>query len=94
MRGFIYTLWASLEIEQMSDYTNSKWGQSQVITYIDDMEALFEELTTFPKMGETIGTSHKQTRKIVFKSHVIYYDVSDDNVIILAVLQKNQLSDL
>ncbi len=94
MRGFIYTPRASLEIEQISDYTNSQWGQSQALKYIDDMEALFVQLTIFPDMGEITGVPHEQTQKIAFNSHIIYYDVSDDNVVILAVLHKNQLPDL
>lgn len=93
MRGIKYTPRASLEIEQITDYTDKHWGREQTIKYIDNMEALFVQLTLFPDMGETIGTPSSQTQKIAFQSHIIYYDVSDDNVIILAVLHKNQLPD-
>ena len=93
MRDFIYTPRASLEIKQITDYTDEHWGHEQTIKYINDMEALFVQLTLFPDMGETIETPNAKTQKISFQSHVVYYDISDKNVIILAVLHKNQLPD-
>ena len=93
MRGFTYTPRASLEIEQIAGYTDKHWGQTQAIKYINDMEALFVQLTLFPDMGETTGTPNTQTQKITFQSHVIYYDFSDTNIIILAVIHKNQIPD-
>ncbi len=93
MRGFTYTPRASLEIKQIADYTDKHWGHAQAIKYINDMEALFVQLTLFPGMGETIETPNARTQKISFQSHVVYYDISDTSVIILAVIHKNQIPD-
>ncbi len=84
---------ASIEIAQITDYTASNWGAEQSIKYIDDLEALCHELTLMPNMGVVVGIPHPETRQIPFESHVIYYDVSDEYIDVLAVLHKSQLPD-
>jgi len=93
MRQYRFMPRASIEIAQITDYTNSNWGAEQAIKYIDALEALCHELTLMPRMGVVVGMPHPETRQIPYESHVIYYDMSDEYIDILAVLHKNQLPD-
>ena len=58
------------------------FGEAQADRYLDGLFYLFDLLTDNPDLETAFGQA---VRRIVYKSHVVYYEHSDDEVVIVEV---------
>lgn len=74
-------------------YTFEHWGIAQADAYIDDIEATVDRLRRFPKSGMDCGFLRHGYRRIKIGVHHIYYQVRDDRIEIIRVLDGRQDAD-
>ena len=59
-----------------------RFGEAQADRYLDGLFYLFDLLTDNPRLGTAFGLA---IRRINYKSHVVYYEPSDDEIVIAEV---------
>ena len=70
-------------------YGNEEWGASRADLYLDELDTAMRSLcsnsTRYPEYPETKPTC----RLMPFRSHLIAYEIAENEVLILRVLHKN-----
>ena len=74
---------ARSDIKAITRYTVEYFGEGQAQEYLDGLFYSFDLLMDNPKMGRAFeGTM----RRYVFKSHLVYYEITQTKIHILRVL--------
>jgi toxin ParE1/3/4 len=70
-------------------YGNEEWGASRADLYLDELDVAMRSLCSnsarYPEYSETKPTF----RLMLFRSHLIAYEIAENEVLILRVLHKN-----
>jgi toxin ParE1/3/4 len=87
---FRVTLEAQEDLGEIARYTEQMWGREQRNSYLENIENTFERITTHPAIGQTCDLVRPGYLFIPIGSHLLFYRVTDDNVIeIIRVLHKS-----
>ncbi len=78
------------DLKDIFRYTAEQFGSEQAAQYHASLEALFASLGRRPQMGRTRQDIDERTRSFVHQSHVVFYEIEDDMVLILRVLHGRQ----
>lgn len=81
---------ADHDIESIFEYTLSNFGEQQAFSYLGEMENLFNQLCSEPKMGRERNEIRKGLRSISYVSHVIFYRTVKDRIRILRVMHSSR----
>lgn len=62
-----------------------EFGQFQAMTYQNSLKRTFEMLVVMPKIGRASERGHDNELRFLHGSHVIYYRIEPDEIIIEAI---------
>ena len=73
MSSYKLTIQADHDIEDIWEYSNSKWGDDQAVKYLSQLEESFTGLATNPDMGKQKLELRGSPLSYHFGRHVIFY---------------------
>lgn len=77
---------ADLDLEEIFDYTETEYGFNHAVTYLTDLEKVFESLVFQPEIGRQRNEIKKGLFSITEQEHTIFYRILDNNTRIVRVL--------
>lgn len=86
MRKVVLTPRAKDDVVAIAAYTLERWGEAQMVRYVDDLHLRFGQLGHFPETGRRRLDIGRRYRSVVQGSHVIFYRVMAKDVVIVRVL--------
>lgn len=78
---------AKSDIKAIYNYTVEHFGEGQVQEYLGGLEYSFDLLTDNPSMGRLFD---ENIRRYVYKSHLVYYEVKKDYLLIIRIRSARQ----
>ncbi|MEM6359649.1 MAG: type II toxin-antitoxin system RelE/ParE family toxin [Bacteroidota bacterium] len=81
---------AEEELIEIYYYSVLEFGINQARRYTTGLHQTFNTLTDNPKMGRVCKPIKEEYRRYEHKSHVIFYVIIDDDILILHVLGESQ----
>ncbi len=82
---------AESDIDQIAAYTLSSWGQRQLGKYADKLDDAFEHIQSNPLIGRSCSYIRSGLRRLEAGSHVVFYAIEPDNVLIVRALHQQML---
>lgn len=82
---------AQVDITQIHEYTINQWGKAQADKYLSMIYEAIKTITKIPTIGKPRSDIDKNTHSFAYASHVIYYKVTDNKLVITAVLHKRMV---
>ncbi len=76
---------ANRDIIQIYAQGVERFGFAQAEKYMDDLDAAFDRLASYPEAGRLRHEVSPAMRVVPFRSHLIFYDVADSELLILRV---------
>lgn len=80
---------AKADLESIFEYGLLHFGTDRVLAYLDHIESRFQQLLTHPRIGrieqDISGTMYSTS----CDAHRIYYELTDDTIVIVRVLHKS-----
>ena len=70
------------------------FGPRQADRYLDELDACFHLLADNPRMGRSTESLGQGLRRHEHGSHVIFYELMEQDILIIAILHSRQLPDL
>lgn len=77
---------ADLDLDDIFDYTEVDFGFDQAITYLLDLDAVFQSLVKNPEIGRKRDELRFGLYSIVEQEHTIFYRIIEDYIRIVRVL--------
>lgn len=88
MRTLEYTDSAEADLAGIVQDTIDRWGADQANRYIDGLERLTSRLVEHPAIGTTCEDLDGMPQAFPYQSHILYYLVEPDRLVVLRVLHK------
>lgn len=88
MNRYELTPLARFDIREIWTYAVQQWGRRTADRYIRDLSAALEAVARDPYRGVATEWIEETCRKQVFRSHVIFYTVSDSGVVVARILHQ------
>ncbi|PSJ65792.1 type II toxin-antitoxin system RelE/ParE family toxin [Kumtagia ephedrae] len=85
---------ADIDLLNIFIYGVENFGERQAKRYKGGLEGCFELLATQPRMGRLAGQFGTATRRHAHGSHVIFYEIEGDSILILTVIDGRALHGL
>lgn len=85
---FVFSADAQQDLDDIQQYTLSRWGERQLERYQGELHAAFERLRAFPEMGRPV---ERGFRELPVSHHVILYRYENDAITILRVMHPRRL---
>ena len=79
---------ARRDLEKIRQYTRNTWGALQARAYLRELEGAFRKIAENPKIGRPHAGTTYVYRRISAGSHVIFFRVNDDTLLIVRVLHE------
>lgn len=76
-------------LDQIADYTDREWGRRQMTTYLRRLNDRFQWLADHPTLGKARPEINDTLRSFREGSHLIFYQVGENAVEIIAVLHQS-----
>jgi toxin ParE1/3/4 len=89
MQVFDFTDKAEQDLEKIVDFTIERWGASQALKYIEDLEEIAQMLADHPDMGLNRDELSLELLSFSHQSHILYYLKSHVGITIIRVLHAN-----
>jgi len=83
MSGVVLSPKAKADLSDVWDYTYSEWGVDQAEKYIRELWVTVQEQTRDLTKSVDIGDVRKGYRKVRSGSHVIFFKVTKDGVVVV-----------
>ena len=78
------------DIKGIYRYTQTQFGTDQEVHYHASFKGLFARIGDNPLIGQMRPEIDDQTRSFVHQSHIVYYEIHDNFVLILRILHGRQ----
>lgn len=91
MRGFRLTPDAQSDIFDIRRFTLSQWGVVQAQRYFDELRRAMQLLAKTPSLGKARPEVGQNVSSFPHASHVIYYIVHEQQLVVFAVLHKRMV---
>jgi len=88
MRAIEYTASAEADLAGIVEFTLTTWGAGQARRYIEGLETLTARLVEQPALGMSCMDLSPGLRAFPYQSHVLYYLVEPERLIVVRVLHK------
>ena len=88
MAGYALSPAAQTDLEEIWDYTVSRWGEAQAARYTRDIQATCEALSGGSLVGLSAEDIRAGYRKIAVGSHVLYYREREGTLEIVRILHR------
>ena len=93
MAKFILTDEAVAHIDNIRDYTRNRWGKQQVKQYLNSLRQCLNQLAENPLMG-VLRFKEENIYSFPASSHVIYYTIHKDSIVVLAILHQSMTPEV
>ncbi|MFT4926908.1 MAG: toxin ParE1/3/4 [Phenylobacterium sp.] len=94
MAGFRLTPEAKQDVIGIRRYTRTKWGEQQSKKYMSELRHIFQLLGETPAIGIPCPDIDQDSFRFPHASHVIYYNTSEQQLVVFAVLYKAMMPEL
>lgn len=91
MRRFRLTPDAQSDILDIRRFTVSQWGFSQAQRYLAELRRAMQLLSKTPSLGKARPEVGSNVSSFPYASHVIYYIVHEQQLVVFAVLHKRMV---
>jgi toxin ParE1/3/4 len=81
---------ARVDLLDIYDFTEGKFGAYQAEAYYAGLVRSFGLLADFPRIGQTVDELALGYRRFRFQSHLIFYTVQPDHVEIRGIVHSDQ----
>ncbi len=82
---------AQTDLINIRHYTLKNWGSEQSEKYLTELQQTIELLAASPKMGKKRADISTEDLSFPYASHVIYYALQSDCLLVFAVLHKSMV---
>ncbi|MGO9435682.1 MAG: type II toxin-antitoxin system RelE/ParE family toxin [Terracidiphilus sp.] len=82
---------AERDLDGIAEYTKATWGWRQAERYLTKLEEGIELLGSHPTIGRNCGAIRTGLRRFEVGSHVVFYFVDADGILVLRVLHQQML---
>ena len=89
MPGFKLSAKAEHDLEDIIDFTLSRWGVDQAMKYVDGFEELARMLARTPALGKSRDDLHKGLLAFPYESHLLFYVKDRQNITIVRILHES-----
>ena len=79
------------DLIQIGQYTLNSWNAKQAKKYLAGIRALLQSLCEMPQMGERRPDVKHGVYSFPYESHVIYYTLRRDELIVVGILHKRSV---
>ena len=90
MPDYRLTSKAQLDLRKIADWGIDTFGIIKARTYRDSLNEAFARLALHRTLGESFGHLRPQLRRLVHGSHIIYYKLADEKIVIERILHQSQ----
>ncbi|HQS98569.1 type II toxin-antitoxin system RelE/ParE family toxin [Novosphingobium sp. 17-62-19] len=80
---------AKADLESIFEYGLLHFGIDRVLAYLDHIEGRFQQLLTYPRSGRIEQDLSGTLYSTSCEAHRIYYELTDNTVVIVRVLHKS-----
>lgn len=88
MTRYLLTPAAQADIEQIWEYTQERWDADQADGYNRELQHAIERAAAHPHIGRSCEDIRPGYFKIAVGSHVAFYQVTADAIIIVRILHQ------
>lgn len=82
---------AQTDLINIRQYTMRNWGSKQSEKYVTELQQIIKLLSDSPEMGKKRLDISIDTLSFPHASHVIYYCVENDYILVFTVLHKSRV---
>lgn len=86
LKRYVLSVEADSDIDAIFDYTESGHGFNQAVSYLTDLEAVFQKLILNPQIGKNRDDIKKELFSLPEQEHTIFYRNLSDKIRIVRVL--------
>ena len=94
MRGFRLTPDAQSDLLDIRRFTVSQWGAAQAQRYLAELRRAMQLLAETPSLGKARPDVGPNVSSFPHASHVIYYIIRGQQLVVFAVLHKRMVPTL
>ena len=95
MLRLIFTDEAKQDLVAIRRYTQVKWGTLKAKIYLSELRIAFAQLQEQPLIGNDRSTDlGGGIRSLPYASHMVYYRLQENNLIVLAILHQSMVPSL
>ena len=76
---------ANRDIIQIYTQGVEHFGFAQVEKHLDELNAVFDRIAVYPQLGRLRHEVAPPARMIPFRSHLIFYDIGEEEILILRI---------
>lgn len=87
---YVLTLKAEEDLKDIYDFSYGKFGQRTADHYFDRLLDRLEQIADFPELGVQRSELSTKIRSILAESHLIFYEIKQDYVLIVRVLHHSR----
>lgn len=91
MSGYRLTPDAQADLVEIRHYTLEKWGTAQSQKYLSELRKILRVLAGTPVPGKARADLGSDVFSFPHSSHVIYYVIHEERLVVFAVLHKRML---
>ncbi|GAB2454554.1 type II toxin-antitoxin system RelE/ParE family toxin [Nocardia tengchongensis] len=88
MSRYLLSPAAAADIDEIWDYTHDRWDADQADEYIREIQRAIERAAAHPHIGRSCDDIRPGYFKIAAGSHVAFYRVTADAIIIVRILHQ------
>ena len=81
---------ADADVAAIAEYTIERHGLKQARVYAEGLFKALALLTENPQLGSDQGQVRANTRRLVYESHGIYYEIGEAEILVLRILGPGQ----
>ncbi|WP_323816556.1 type II toxin-antitoxin system RelE/ParE family toxin [Cellvibrio sp. NN19] len=93
MGKFLLTDESVEHLKAIANYSRKTWGIQQQKQYLSGLRSVLSQLSETPLMG-TLRFTAEHIYSFPYVSHMIYYRIQQDQIIILAVLHQSMTPEV
>ena len=86
MADYRFSRRAAIDLQAITEFTIERVGVERARRYREELKTCFAELAVNPKMGRRAEQLARGLRRFEHQSHVVFYQQSDDGVLIVRIL--------
>lgn len=94
MQKYKFTKKAETQIHDVFEYSMLNFGKLVAEKYFTSLEICFQMLATNPEIGRISASIRDDIRRHEHLSHVIFYKISDEGILIGAILHKRSIKQI
>ena len=93
MAGFRFSRRAEADLLNIGAYTLRKWGKTQAVRYMGELEDCCQRLAGSHALGRSCGEVRPGLRRMEHGSHVVFYRQERGGILVSRILHQRMLPE-